>query len=71
MSSVSKPWRLLRRVVPQRTERSQPDPADMGTAFGLDYCLSQSEPGDVGGFDPVELPDPFRHGADRRSSPRR
>lgn len=43
MSDLSKPWRLLRRIVPQRAERA-PDPGDMGTAFGLDYCLSQHEP---------------------------
>jgi len=70
VSSISKPWRLLRRVVPQRTERSLPDPADMGTAFGLDYCLGQAEPGDVTGLDPMDLPDPFQHGTDRMFSRR-
>lgn len=36
--------RFFRRSsVPRRQE---PDPADLGTAFGLDACLDGSEPGD-------------------------
>lgn len=45
MSQIRKPWGLLRRMVPQRAAQRLPDPADMGTAFGLDFCLSEREPG--------------------------
>jgi hypothetical protein len=50
MSEMSKPWRVWRRLVRGRVERA-PDPADMGTAFGLDYCLSQCEPLEDGAAD--------------------
>ena len=43
MSHIHKPWRLLRRIVPQRSAERLPDPADMGTAFGLDFCLSERD----------------------------
>ena len=42
MSEIPKPWRLWRKVLTKPREQA-PDPADMGTAFGLDYCLSQSD----------------------------
>ena len=45
MSQIHKPWGLLRKMVPQRSAERLPDPADMGTAFGLDFCLSEREPG--------------------------
>lgn len=43
MSQIHKPWGLLRRMVPQRSAERLPDPADMGTAFGLDFCLSERD----------------------------
>ena len=58
MSHIRKPWELLRRIVPQRAapERA-PDPADMGTAFGLDFCLSDCDPGfDDPSRDAIEEP---------------
>lgn len=58
MSHPQKPWSLLRRIVPQRPAERVPDPADMGTAFGLDFCLSQREAEDgVTGTDLIEGPD--------------
>ena len=43
MSQTRKPWGLLRRIVPQRSTERAPDPADMGTAFGLDFCLANRD----------------------------
>ena len=58
MSQIHKPWGLLRRMVPQRSAERLPDPADMGTAFGLDFCLSEREPAaDDGSGELVEGPD--------------
>jgi hypothetical protein len=41
MSHTHKRWNLLRRIAQPRpaAERS-PDPAEMGTAFGLDFSLA-------------------------------
>jgi hypothetical protein len=33
---------LLRRLMRPRRARVQPDPAEMGTAFGLEYILEQA-----------------------------
>lgn len=59
MSHIHKPWELLRRIVPQRAAAPRvPDPADMGTAFGLDFCLSDCDPGlDAPPPDLIEGPD--------------
>jgi hypothetical protein len=58
MSDTRKPWGLLRRIVPQRSIESVPDPGDMGTAFGLDFCLANLESGTLGDPpDANELPD--------------
>lgn len=33
---------LLQRLMRPRRARAQPDPAEMGTAFGLEYVLGQA-----------------------------
>ena len=61
MSHIHKRWGLLRRIVQPRAaaaaERS-PDPADMGTAFGLDFSLADRRNGDEeAGSEPDDGPD--------------
>jgi hypothetical protein len=71
MSQIRKPWGLLRRMVPQRSVERLPDPADMGTAFGLDFCLSERDPGadDVAG-ELIEGPDALLRRMFRTPAPR-
>jgi hypothetical protein len=72
MSHTHKPWGLLRRIVPQRPVAERlPDPADMGTAFGLDFCLSDrgAAAGD-GPTDVAEAPDALLRRLFRAPSPR-
>jgi hypothetical protein len=44
MFDRASPWRLLRRLATGHAAARGVDPADMGTAFGLDFSLADSEP---------------------------
>lgn len=59
MSHIHKRWDLLRRIVqPRPTAERSPDPAEMGTAFGLDFSLADRRTGsDEAVPDPDESPD--------------
>ena len=71
MSQIHKPWGLLRRMVPKRAPERLPDPADMGTAFGLDFCLSERAPAtDEGVGDVIEGPDALLRRMFRTPAPR-
>lgn len=72
MSQIHKPWGLLRRMVPQRSGAERlPDPADMGTAFGLDFCLSERAPGaDDATGESVDGPDALLRRMYRTPAPR-
>ncbi len=71
MSQIHKPWGLLRRMVPRRRAERLPDPADMGTAFGLDFCLSERTPvADESSGDLIEEPDALLRRMFRSPAPR-
>jgi hypothetical protein len=58
-------------MVPRRPAERLPDPADMGTAFGLDFCLSERAPvADEASADVIEEPDALLRRMYRTPSPR-
>lgn len=43
------PWKVLRRLASGNATERTLDPADMGTAFALEFFLAQCEPTPPGG----------------------